>query len=182
MNYEILNRIKSTPCDPNIGIGNLSKEDYQALMKNEFALAKGFAYGAHFNHKRNDNKYYVKHLKAVQEGLPDWLKPAGWTHDVCEDIIKDRTRMNLLMGKMGFSEHTIQTVNQVTYFKDEGLTKHQYLHSILNEGSLGSVCVKLVDMHHNLSQNPSEKARDRYTAFIPLFENKYEDLMKHTFM
>jgi (p)ppGpp synthase/HD superfamily hydrolase len=104
---------------------------------------------------------YKTHPEAVAATLPPHLKPAGNLHDVPEDthVTLDDLR------EMGFSPFTVNIISVLTH--RPGDSNMVYWKKIMTNPD--AVLVKIADIKHNLSSNPSEHAKEKYARALALF-------------
>lgn len=128
----------------------------------EIAKAEEVMKEAHAGQFRKDGVTpYETHPRAVADSLPPRLKPAGFLHDVVEDThvtAKD-------LQKMGFSPSTVNIVRVLSH--RAGDSNMVYWNKILSNPD--AVLVKIADIKHNLSSNPSEHAKAKYARALELF-------------
>ncbi len=112
-------------------------------------LAEELAYEAHANQFRKDGKTpYIEHVKAVVSKLnDDDGKIVAWLHDVIED--SHFNELDLL--NRGFPSYIVDAVSLLT--KRPGIQYFEYLSNVKKNDLARRV--KVVDMLHNLSDDPS---------------------------
>ena len=152
-------RIKALPYPGLSGpeLSELPQSDLSALI----ALAEKTAREAHHGQFRKDGVTpYITHPAAVAAAVPDEVKPIAWLHDVIED-----TAVTLAdLRAAGFPEHVLAAVQTLT--KIEGEDYEKYLARVCANPDARRV--KLADLEHNLSGQPSEKAREKYLRALPI--------------
>ncbi len=102
---------------------------------------------------------YHTHPFAVAAAVPDELKPAALLHDVLEDtpILLAQLR------QMGFSKRTINAVWMVTRYK--GNPYDNYVQVLMQSDD--AVIIKIADMEHNLSCEPSKNSKVKIAKWLP---------------
>lgn len=124
--------------------------------------AKEIATHAHAGQFRRDGTTpYITHPEAVAASVEDRLKPIAYLHDVPEDTettIED-------LKREGFPDYIIAAVTLLTH--KDGQSNMKYWHEILTNAD--AVKVKIADIKHNLSCNPSEHAKEKYARALTLF-------------
>ena len=141
-----------------IDLDNMTQED----------IAKFIAYLAHKGQTRRPGILpYIVHPEAVAESFPkDAIKEraTAWLHDVLEE--NPRFTREILRF-LGIDEDIINAVSCLT--KKSGQGDDVYIERIL-ENPLATK-VKIADIKHNLSCNPSEKAKARYPLVLKRLES-----------
>ncbi len=134
------------------------------------AFAEGFARAAHRNQRRRGKRHlpYYTHLRAVAASVEPRLKPAAWLHDVVEDT--EICFTDLLSA--GFPHHVISIVD--TLSRRPGQSYHNFITRALR--SRDACIVKLADINHNLSDNPTPEAAERYRLSLLRIYRKYPEL------
>lgn len=129
----------------------------------EISLAKQLCVEAHKGQFRRDGVTpYHTHPFAVADKVPDELKPAAYLHDVIEDT--PLTLDDLSM----FSERTILAVQHLTRERHE--TYNAYISRLMDNPD--AVIIKIVDMEHNLSCEPSERSIEKIAMWLPVLKVK----------
>lgn len=125
-------------------------------------LARCIAIGAHAGQFRRDGKTpYVTHPEAVAEMVPERLKPVALLHDVLEDTEFSEASLRVL-----FPKWIVDTVALLT--RKQGVHYADYMDRlILNPDA---VEVKLADMNHNFSCNPSVNSIQKINYWRPRLE------------
>lgn len=134
-----------------------------------------FAVEAHQGQKYGD-KPYTSHLRQVVDTLVGWKLPPvyvalGWLHDFLEDT--DKTIQDLHKFFASYYEGEFEVPDSIVLAlplltHDPKDTYKEYIdHIIEDEHSYVSelaAVVKLADLQANLSNNPPESLKKRYTA------------------
>ena len=103
---------------------------------------------------------YHTHPFAVAEKVPDELKPAALLHDVIEDT----TTTLAELFKMGtFSNRTLNAVWMVT--RKAGDPYDEYMELLMKSND--AIIIKIADMEHNLSCDPSENSKRKIAKWMP---------------
>lgn len=133
-------------------------------LEEEIELAKQVCVKAHAGQFRRDGVTpYHTHPFAVANAVPDELKPAAYLHDVLEDTqvtLEELTRQR-------FSERTLKTIEFLTRKADEAYD--DYLGLLCHRED--AVRVKIADMEHNLSCQPSENSIKKINKWLPILKN-----------
>lgn len=139
--------------------------------KDEVWRASLIAHVAHYDDFRRDGVTpYIEHPKAVVRSVPVRQKPIAWLHDVLEDH-PDEYNAEYLLG-LGFSQYVVDAV--VAMAKIPGELFADYISRVLKNPD--AVIVKIADIEHNKSCNPTAKALVRYEeALIRLKEKQKEN-------
>lgn len=122
--------------------------------------AKNLAVLAHKGQFRRDGVTpFVKHPIAVADMMDtDEEKIVAYLHDVIEDTtvtcdeIKDRFGMTVAQAVL------LLTKEHDDYYKYLGCISHSRL----------ATKVKIADMFHNMSDNPSQKQKEKYLRALPI--------------
>jgi len=122
-------------------------------------LAKRIASKAHAGQMRKDGVTpYIAHPETVAAAVPDEFKPIAWLHDVLEDT--ELTDEDL--REQGIPDAVIEAVQALT--KVDGESYEQYLDRVV--ANPAAARVKKADIAHNLSGQPSEKAKAKYAVAL----------------
>lgn len=137
-------------------------EQDQDLIK-MIGLSEALAVAAHFGQFRRDGVTpYVTHPFAVAAMVEPRLKPVAMLHDTLED-----TWMTMhILREAGFPEYVVSTVGILT--RANGCKYEIYIRAMLH--SRDAVTVKLADMRHNLSCEPSQRSIDKAKWALPMLE------------
>jgi (p)ppGpp synthase/HD superfamily hydrolase len=103
---------------------------------------------------------YHTHPFAVAEKVPDELKPAALLHDVIEDTT---TTLAELFKIGSFSNRTLNAVWMVTRSSD--ITYDNYMEVLMKSND--AIIIKIADMEHNLSCDPSENSKRKIAKWLP---------------
>jgi len=129
-------------------------------------IAKGIAIQAHDGQYRNDRvTRYIRHPEAVAASVEKRLQPIAWLHDAIEDSHGKVTVQTLIDA--GLPQYIIDAVVALTHL--ENVPNIVYWNTILKNPD--AVIVKIADIKHNLSSNPSPRARDKYARALKLFSD-----------
>lgn len=132
-------------------------------LEEEIKLAKEFCITCHGGQFRRDGwTPYHTHPFAVADAVPDELKPAALLHDVPEDT--GTTYYDLVQA--GFSVRTTNAVLHLTKYVGE--TYDDYIRRVLQNPD--AVRIKIADMKHNLSCQPSENSIKKINKWLPILE------------
>lgn len=127
-------------------------------MSEQITLARAIAYMAHRGQFRKDGVTpYFTHPEAVAESLSKWNEyviAAALLHDTKEDA--GITSQELF--KMGVHMIVIDAVTALTHGKNEPYER--YLGRVA-ENEIAKI-VKVADIQHNLSSDPSEHQKQKY--------------------
>lgn len=124
--------------------------------------AKKIAEAAHLGQTRNDGTTpYMKHVQAVADAVEDRLKPIAYLHDTVENT--EITIQDLI--KIGFPSYITDAVNLLTHKNNE--PNLSYWTKIA--GNKDAATVKIKDIKHNLSDNPSDRQKNKYSQALQLF-------------
>jgi (p)ppGpp synthase/HD superfamily hydrolase len=137
-------------------------------MKNQTSAARAVAYMAHRGQTRNDGiTPYFTHPEAVAKSLEmycDEIVEIAYLHDCLEDSALSASELR----EIGFSEHVICAVMTLTHLK--GDSYESYIGKV-KENSVARL-VKIADIQHNLSSNPSSRKREIYIRALDFLQNK----------
>lgn len=130
-------------------------------MKNQIELLKSIAESAHKGQFRRDGiTPYVEHPKAVAESLSNWNEyviAAAWGHDISEhDAARRYTFAEL--DFLGVYPTVIEAIKALTHQKGESY--EAYLEKV-SKNEIAKI-VKVADIQHNLSDDPSENQKKKY--------------------
>lgn len=128
-------------------------------------LARSIAIRAHTGQFRNDKVTpYIKHPEAVANAVEKRLQPIAWLHDVVEDTTV--TLQELIDA--GFPQYIIDAVAALTHIESD--TNRTYWAKIAD--NVDAVIVKIADIRHNLSDQPSQYAREKYGRALKFFADR----------
>jgi (p)ppGpp synthase/HD superfamily hydrolase len=131
-------------------------------MFSETELAQMLCVYAHDRQFRRDGVTpYHTHPCAVADAVPDELKPAAYLHDVLEDT--KCTIENL--RAFGFSDRTLAAVVALTR---RGEPYDVYMEGLLKNQD--AIRIKIADMEHNLSCQPSENSKQKIARWLPVLK------------
>jgi hypothetical protein len=127
-------------------------------------LARAIATVAHHGQFRRDGKTpYITHPEAVAAAVSVAAKPAAWCHDVGELGIP--VMIGQLLHDFGLHQDTIDAVLYLT--KPDGpyldYIQRLRLNAIARE-------VKIADIKHNLSCQPTKKNAAKYALALEILE------------
>ena len=148
------------------------KERFVKLFygRDEAFRAEILATVAHYNDFRRDGVTpYIMHPKEVASKVPDRQKPIAWMHDVLEDHGDEFSAKMLL--ELGFSKYVVDAVVAMT--KVPGELFYDYISRVL--ANPDAVIVKIADITHNMSCNPTAKARVRYAEALERLQAKLKE-------
>lgn len=132
-----------------IDLDNLTQED----------IAKFIAYRAHDGQYRRDGVTpYIIHPAAVADSFPKDAtteRAVAWLHDVLED---NKDFCTYVLRLLGVDVDVIDAVLVLT--KKPGQRYDDYIADVLDNPLAAKV--KIADIRHNLSCQPTEKARVKY--------------------
>ena len=126
--------------------------------------AEQIATAIHSEQKRTNGRPYIEHCKRVADNVEDRLKPIAWLHDTIEDHPEKISLEDLKTE--GFPTYILEAVDLLTHRK--GDTNMAYWKKILTNPD--AVNVKLRDIHDNMSETPSDYAREKYGRALHLFK------------
>ncbi len=129
-------------------------------MSSILQLAESIARKAHDCQTRRDGVTpYLVHIQSVLNAVStDDEKAVAWLHDVLEDT--DITTSDLYNA--GIWAHIVEAVKVMT--KEEGEPYGAYINRV-KVNPLARV-VKIADMRHNLSDDPTPRQRAKYAAAL----------------
>lgn len=137
------------------------------ILQEEIQLAREFCIKAHAGQFRRDGVTpYHTHPMAVADAVPDELKPAALLHDVVEDCAVSFEQLKVL-----FSNRTVSAVFFLTRKHPcnyGGYIKRMILYCP------DAVKIKIADMEHNLSCQPSENSKKKIAKWLPILKAKEE--------
>lgn len=128
-------------------------------------LAESIARKAHAGQFRIDGVTpYITHPEAVAEMFgDDTLKAIAWLHDVVED-----TECGFVdLANEGVDDDVIDALMYLTHDKDEDYWSYVNGVSVHRPATL----VKLADIFHNLSSNPTDKQKRKYADAVKILLN-----------
>jgi (p)ppGpp synthase/HD superfamily hydrolase len=127
--------------------------------------ARLIATAAHHGQFRRDGVTpYITHPEFVASQVEDRLKPIAWLHDVVED-----TWINMdVLWNSGIEVYVLDAVYWLTRHRYE--TYNDYISRLINHGKQDAIIVKLADMRHNLSCQPSERTIEKAKWALPMLE------------
>ena len=128
-------------------------------------MAKWVAETYHKGQFRKDGHTpYIEHVNAVADAVTLRLKPIAYLHDVVED-----TSMTLEeLIQLGFDDYVIDAVDLLTH--KNRIPSMEYWKEIATNPD--AVKVKLADIQHNLSSQPSERAKVKYSKALTFFKSQ----------
>lgn len=124
--------------------------------------AKNVAKAAHLGQtRRGGGDYFENHVEPVALSVEDRLKPIAYLHDVVEDteVTLDDLR------QAGFPSYVLIAVDLLTHKNNE--PNISYWTAIA--GNKDAATVKIKDIKHNLSDNPSDRQKEKYAQALQLF-------------
>jgi len=134
-------------------------------IEHQIELARLIATAAHFGQFRRDGVTpYITHPEAVAAAVEDRLKPAAWLHDVIEDTWIEID----MLRNAGISSDTCRAVNALT--RDGCSEYYTYIQYLISIESPDAITVKLADIRHNLSCQPSQNSIEKSKWAIPMLE------------
>lgn len=140
-------------------------------LQEEIELAREVCVSAHRGQFRRDMVTpYHTHPFAVADAVPDALKPAALLHDVVEDTPMFIDELH----KMGFSNRTVQAVWMLTHYKDNSYDS--YIQILMQCDD--AVLIKIADMEHNLSCEPSERSKEKCGRWLPVLKARAAEINK----
>lgn len=128
-------------------------------------LCASIATLAHHGQFRKDGVTpYIEHPKAVAASVvgDPLLEAVAWLHDVLEDTHETGQSLR----RQGVPDRVIEAVELLT--KWPGQFDDAYYARVLSDPV--ATRVKISDIRHNLSGNPSPKAEARYLKYLPILE------------
>jgi (p)ppGpp synthase/HD superfamily hydrolase len=133
-------------------------------LQHEIEMAMAFCEQVHHGQFRRDGVTpYHTHPFAVADKVRDELKPAAYLHDVLED-----TRTNARELRLVFSPRTCDAVEYLTRMSDE--TYNAYISRVLLNPD--AVVIKIADMEHNFSCQPSDRSKEKIAMWLPILKDK----------
>jgi hypothetical protein len=131
-------------------------------------VASSLARGAHANQYRRDGVTpYIRHPEAVARSLagehPNVIAVA-WLHDVLEDTEATVEELK----EAGFPLRVVDAVERLT--KKDGTPYEDYLEGIKLDDI--ATKVKIADIRHNLSDDPTERQRAKYEKALLFLTTK----------
>lgn len=130
-------------------------------MNEQELIASTIARIAHAGQFRKDGATpYVTHSEAVAGMVSDKSKAAAWLHDVLEDCEGITT---FTLRQCGIYESTVLAVSLLTKMGEE---YDDYIAQIC--GNTIAREVKIADIMHNLSCNPTPQAIDKYAKALKI--------------
>ena len=127
-------------------------------MSEQITLARTIAYMAHRRQFRKDGVTpYFTHPEAVAKSLSKWNEyviATAYLHDVLEN--SDLSLADL--QSMGVHGEILSAVWAITHRKNESYEK--YLERV-SQNEIAKI-VKVADIQHNLSDDPSEHQKQKY--------------------
>ncbi len=133
-------------------------------LSEEIEAARALCISAHAGQFRRDGVTpYHTHPMAVADAVPDELKPAALLHDVIEDC-------NVAKWQLfdHFRDETIIAVDLLTRPKE--MPYSLYIKAMLHNHD--AVRIKIADMEHNLSCQPSENSKQKIAKWLPILKAK----------
>ena len=128
-------------------------------------IAESIARKAHAGQFRRDGVTpYITHPEAVAAMFKDdTLKAIAWLHDVIED-----TECGFVdLANEGVDDDAIDALMYLTHDKDEDYWSYVNGVSVHRPATL----VKLADIFHNLSSNPTDKQKRKYADAVKILLN-----------
>lgn len=139
-------------------------------LQEEIQAAKKLCVKAHAGQFRRDGVTpYHTHPFAVADAVPDELKPAALLHDVIEDSETELWQLYLL-----FSKRTADAVFHISRPPDEHYD--DYMEWLMQNDD--AVKIKIADMEHNLSCEPSEHSKQKIARWLPILKAKDKENSK----
>jgi (p)ppGpp synthase/HD superfamily hydrolase len=126
-------------------------------------LAKWIAEQGHAGQFRKDGTTpYMEHVNAVADAVEPRLKPIAYLHDVLEDTPVSLEELK----ELEFDSYVLDAVDLLTH---RGSTPNiEYWKKIATNPD--ATAVKLADIQHNLSSQPSEHAKVKYAKALTFFK------------
>lgn len=128
-------------------------------------IAESIARKAHSGQFRRDGVTpYITHPEAVAAMFTDdTLKAIAWLHDVVED-----TEYGFVdLANEGVDDDVIDALVNLTHDKGEDYWSYVNGVSVHRQATL----VKLADIFHNLSSNPTDKQKRKYADAVKILLN-----------
>lgn len=159
--------------DTKVELINLEVQKHHDLVydANVVALkARAYAEDAHRGQKRSDNVtlYFAGHVEPVANAVSLRAKPAAYLHDVIENSKGKITLQDL--RNAGFPKHVVRSVSKLTV--QNGQNYDLYIQGIASDEDATEV--KIADMEHNLSCDPTERNRAKYERLLPGLKRVFE--------
>lgn len=104
---------------------------------------------------------YFTHPEAVAAMVEERLKPIAYLHDVLED-----TKVKSFQLQAWFGGRIAIAVSILTRWDSEKYD--DYMHGVLSHKDC--ITVKIADMKHNLSCEPSENSKAKIAKWLPVLE------------
>ncbi len=140
-------------------------------LSEEIEAARALCISAHAGQFRRDGVTpYHTHPMAVADAVPDELKPAALLHDVIEDTSIDPDRVY-----EDFPARTSNAVFSLTRYPFVE-TYDAYIESLMHNPD--AVKIKIADMEHNMSCQPSEHSKQKIAKWLPVLKRKDEEYAK----
>lgn len=114
--------------------------------------------------RRDGSTPYHTHPTEVANNVPLELKPIAFLHDTLEDT--DLGELSL--RALGFPEYVVDAVVALTRLSIESYD--EYVTRLMRNPS--AVAVKIADMEHNYSCNPSENSKAKIEKWLPILKAK----------
>lgn len=137
-------------------------------MDNELQLliakAKAIATLAHMGQKRRGGIPYITHPLRVAKKVQDRLKPLAMLHDTPED---NKAFSIEVLRDLGIPEYVLEPLKLLTH--DENEPYLDYIERIKTNPD--ALTVKLEDIMHNSSDNPSERQKIKYAAALKILKS-----------
>lgn len=134
-------------------------------LQKQIELARWVAQQAHSGQYRKDGHTpYYDHVAAVADAVEDRLKPIAYLHDVVEDSAVTLEELK----ELEFDTYVLNAVDLLTHV--EGVPNIVYWKDIST--SADATMVKLADITHNLSSQPSEHAKRKYAKALAFFKTR----------
>lgn len=142
-------------------------------LQEEIQAAKELCIKAHAGQFRRDGVTpYHTHPFAVADAVPDELKPAALLHDVIEDNPNKGFYRKIWTS---FSQRTMEAVVRLTR-RSESESYDEYMNRVMI--SPDAVKIKIADMEHNLSCEPSEHSKQKIARWLPILKAKDKENSK----
>lgn len=127
--------------------------------------ARLIATAAHYGQFRRDGVTpYITHPEAVAAMVEDRLKPLALLHDVPED-----TFISLMaLDNSSLPKWVLIPLWYLTKDKDQDYM--EYIDKLIKHGGSDAITVKIADMRHNLSCQPSQKSIEKSKWALPMLE------------
>jgi (p)ppGpp synthase/HD superfamily hydrolase len=130
-------------------------------------IAKKIATEVHEGRIRRDGKPYITHPEAVAKSLQGQnsnVIAAAWLHDVFEDSAKFTSDY---LREAGIPDCAIDAVIALT--KWDGMSYAEYIYCVRAD-EIAKI-VKIADICHNLSDNPTEEQKEKYLKALLFLAN-----------